>query len=77
MKTAFISVTVIALIISTLSLLAADASHSMNAIQQQVVSKEREELDSLTRLATWNDSPICPQMMRCSWTRTVRPVKRK
>ena len=47
MKTAFISVTVIALIISTLSLLAADASHSMDALQQQIVSKEREELDSL------------------------------
>lgn len=47
MKTAFISVTVIALVISTLPLLAADTSHSMDAIQQQIVSKEREELESL------------------------------
>jgi len=47
MKTAFTSVMLIAFVISTLLLVAADASHSMDAIQQQIVSKEREELDSL------------------------------
>lgn len=47
MKTPFTSVTLIAFVISTLPLLASDARHSMDALQQQIVSKEREELDSL------------------------------
>lgn len=47
MKTAFTSVMLIAFVISKLPSVAADTSHSMDALQQQIVSKEREELDSL------------------------------